>query len=68
MTNMCFLCLKDNPFANKNPLNIDLKRARAQEIKELIREAEAKQLYMCYIGDATIALLKKEQYELAKDL
>jgi len=30
--------------------------------------AEDKKLSMCYIGDAAVELLKKEQYELAKQL
>ncbi len=65
---MCFLCLKDNLFANKNPSTRDAKRARVVEIKRLINEAEGKHDDMCFIGDATIELLKKEQYELARDL
>lgn len=65
---MCFLCLKDNPFANKNPSTRDAHKARAAEIKELIREAEEKENDMCFVGDATIELLKKEQYELARQL
>lgn len=65
---MCFLCLKDNPFANKNPSNDELLKARALEIKTLIKEAEGREPDMCHIGDAVIELLKKEQYELARQL
>jgi len=65
---MCYLCLKDDVFAGMNPTNEQRLRDRAAHIKRLIREAEDKKLSMCYIGDAAVELLKKEQYELAKQL
>lgn len=66
---MCFLCMKDNPFANRGVSTLVAKRERALEIKQLIREAEESgHDKMCHIGDATVELLKQEQYELAKDL
>jgi hypothetical protein len=65
---MCYLCLKDDIFAGKNPTNEQQLRERAVHIKRIIREAEDNKHSMCYIGDATVELLKKEQYELAKQL
>lgn len=65
---MCYLCLKDDVFKNKQASNMELKLARAKHIKDTIAEAEGKTSEMCYIGDATIELLKKEQYELSRDL
>ncbi len=65
---MCFMCLKDDIFGGKDPTNEQRLRERAAHVKRLIAEAEAKRDSMCYIGDAAVELLKKEQYELAKQL
>lgn len=64
--NMCYLCLKDDPFAVKPLTTVDRIKQRALEIKFLLREAEEHD--KCHIGDATIERLKQEQYELARQL
>jgi hypothetical protein len=63
---MCYLCLKDDPFAVKPMTTIYRKRQRAVEIKVLLREAE--QHSLCHIGDATVDKLKEEQYKIAREL
>ena len=63
---MCFLCLKDDPFAVKPLTDIQRKRQRAAEIKKLLREAEG--YNVCDIGDATVNRLKEEQYRLSREL
>lgn len=63
---MCYLCLKDDPFTMKPLMTIHNKRQRAIEIKVLLKEAEEHET--CYIGDATIARLKEEQYKLSRDM
>ena len=63
---MCYLCLKDDPFAVKPLTTSDRIKRRALEIKQLLKEAEERE--MCHIGDATIKRLKDEQYELARQL
>jgi len=63
---MCYLCLKDDPFAIKPLTTLDRVKQRALEIKVMLREAEEQEL--CHIGDGTVERLKKEQYELARQL
>lgn len=59
--------MKDDPFkAPAEASTISRKRARALEIKRLLREAEEHNL--CYIGDVTVDRLKIEQYSLAREL
>lgn len=65
---MCYMCLKDDVFAFKDPTDEQRLRLRAAHIKRLLLEAEDNKYTMCYIGDAAVELLKKEQYELAKKL
>jgi hypothetical protein len=63
---MCYLCLKDDPFATKPLTDIHRKRQRAMEIKVLLKEAEEHRL--CDIGDVTVERLKEEQYKLSRDM
>lgn len=63
---MCYLCLKDDPFAVKPLTNIHRVRQRAAEIKVLLKEAEEHDT--CNIGDATVTRLKEEQFKLSRDL
>lgn len=63
---MCYLCLKDDPFAVKPLTTIHRVRQRAAEIKQLLKEAEEHDT--CHIGDATVAKLREEQFKLSRDL
>ena len=65
---MCLMCMKNDVFAGREPSTRELLKQRAARVKEMLNEAEAKKLDLCYIGDAAVALLKREQYELAKQL
>jgi hypothetical protein len=65
---MCLMCLKDDVFGGRNPTTQELVRERAKRIKELLREADDHRLQLCYVGDAAVELLRKEQYELARQL
>lgn len=65
---MCYLCLREDVFAGKGQTEEQRLRERAAHVKLLIAEAESRRDRMCYIGDAAVELLKKEQYELAKKL
>jgi len=65
---MCYLCLKDDIFVERRLSDAQLLRERAAHIKSMIREAEENKERMCYVGDAAVELLKKEQYEIAKKL
>lgn len=59
------MCMKDI-FVGRNPTTVEKAKSRALKIKALLADAENEEL--CYIGDASIELLKKEQYELAREL
>lgn len=69
---MCFLCLRDNPFAiNEINYSSNLKE-RAAQIKIALRELEYP-LYNftisnCESGIEQINKLKEEQYKLAKEI
>ena len=63
---MCYLCLKDDPFAVKPLTTIHRKRQRAVEIKQLLKEAEEHPT--CHVGDATVEKLREEQYRLSRDM
>lgn len=65
---MCYLCLRDDIFAGKEQTEQARLRERAAHIKQLIADAESRRDKMCYVGDAAIELLKKEQYEIARKL
>jgi hypothetical protein len=65
---MCLMCLKNDVFGGRNPTTRERLFERAKHVKEMIREAEDNKLFLCYVGDAAVELLKKEQYELAKNL
>lgn len=67
-SSMCLMCLKDDVFGPKGPSSRELLRKRAARIKSMITEAEANKDRLCYVGDAAVNLLKKEQYELARQL
>jgi hypothetical protein len=65
---MCYMCMKDDVFGGVNPTNQQRLRERARQVKLMLAEAEDRRMEMCYVGDAAVELLKKEQYELAKQL
>lgn len=65
---MCMLCLKNDIFGGRNPTTTERLKARAKAIKEMITEAESNKNGLCYMGDAAIALLKQEQFDLAQKL
>lgn len=62
------MCMKDDVFGGVNPTNQQRLRERARQVKLMLAEAEDRRMEMCYVGDAAVELLKKEQYELAKQL
>jgi energy-converting hydrogenase A subunit M len=65
---MCLMCLKNDVFGGRNPTSRELVRERAMKVKRLLKEADDNKLQLCYVGDAAVELLKKEQYDLAKEL
>jgi hypothetical protein len=65
---MCLMCLKNDVFGGRNPSTRELLKERAKKVKEMLQEAENKKHSLCFIGDAAVELLKREQYELARQL
>ena len=65
---MCMMCLKNDVFGGRNPTTRERLLERARKVKEMLREAENNSPTLCFIGDAAVELLKKEQYELARQL
>ena len=63
---MCYLCLKDSPFNVAEPNTVARARARALEIKAILRDVEDE--HMCDIGDKTLERLKEEQRRLSRML
>ncbi len=64
---MCYLCIKDNPFAPANEgSSTTRKRARMLEIKRLLGEAERNT--QCSDGQEAVERLKQEQYSLSREL
>jgi len=63
---MCLMCMKDNIFEGRNPTSLERARKRALKIKQLLLDVDNEEL--CYVGDAAVELLKKEQYDLAREL
>lgn len=63
---MCYMCLKDDPFNVPELNNLDRARARALEIKAILKDVEGERT--CNIGDATIERLKEEQRRLSRML
>lgn len=63
---MCYMCLKDDPFAVKPLTTVQRKRQRMIEIKHMLKEVEDR--FLCGIGDATVERLKEEQYKLSREM
>ena len=61
---MCYLCKKDDIFANRQPTTQERLRERAAEVKDLLTEIDRRVDKVCWVGRTVIDLLKEEQYEL----
>ena len=66
---MCYLCIRDNPFDVTNHLSSSaIKRARAAEIKEILRDVSEGEHSLCDEGEERVERLKDEQYMLSREL
>src|SRR5262245_51010222 len=63
---MCYMCLKDDPFNVTELSDLDVARARALEIKAILKDVEGER--MCDIGDKTVERLREEQRRLSRML
>jgi len=65
---MCYLCLRDNPFAitDHSTLNIQSKKERAAAIKQLIQEYES--INYCNNSAKEVEKLKEEQFLLSREI
>ncbi len=64
---MCYLCLKDNPFAIEDMKRASSykKKARALQIKQMLRAVEDNDV--CDDGKLEVDKLKEEQYRLSRE-
>ena len=66
---MCYLCLRDNPFAvTDHRSSSATKRARVAEIKEILKDVSEGEYGLCDEGEECVRRLKYEQYMLSREL